>query len=172
MKSKITRREFTKTGVVATLGFALGCEVKNQFDIIIKNGMVIDGLGSPGLKADLGIMGDKIDVIGDLGQATADLLIDANGLVISPGFIDIHTHTDEKLLIDPRGLSKILQGVTTEVSGNCGDSPFPLTDIDQKEKTKTLNEKYGIHYEWKDITGFLQLLESKCFFRNCTFKSL
>jgi N-acyl-D-amino-acid deacylase len=161
MKSKITRRKFTKTGVVATLGFVLGCVVKNQFDIVIKNGLVIDGSGSPGIKADLGIKGDRIDIIGDLGQATADLLIEANGLVISPGFIDIHTHTDEKLLVDPRGLSKILQGVTTEVSGNCGDSPFPLTDIDQKEKTKTLNKKYGIHYEWKDISGFLQLLENR-----------
>jgi len=161
MRTKLTRRDFIKTGTAATMGILVGCSVRNRFDIVIRNGMILDGTGSPGIKTDLGIRGNKITAIADLSAITADLIINADGLVVSPGFIDIHTHTDIGLLVNPTAESKIHQGVTTEVSGNCGYSPFPLNDEDFSEFDKHLFERYGIHATWKDIKNFLQALEQK-----------
>jgi N-acyl-D-amino-acid deacylase len=161
MASNITRRDFIKTGSSVALGLLVGCSIRNRFDIVIRNGIIYDGTGSPGIKTDLGIKGNKIVAIADLNTATADLVIDANGLAISPGFIDIHTHTDTSLLVNPNAESKIHQGVTTEVAGNCGASPFPLNDEDFAELDKNLFEKFGIHVTWRDINGFLNILEEK-----------
>ncbi len=121
----------------------------------------MDGSGSTGYIADLGIRDHHINAIGDLAQASADRIIDARGLAVSPGFIDIHTHTDTQLLVDPRGMSKLMQGVTTEVGGNCGSTVFPLNKKDRSELDIYLFERYGIHAEWDDITSFLDLLEKK-----------
>lgn len=166
----MTRRTFTKTTALATAGIFVGCSVKNRYDVIIKNGMILDGFGTPGMKKDLGITGDTISVLDNLGEATADLIIDATDLVVAPGFIDIHTHTDVELLVDPRGVSKVMQGVTTEVSGNCGYSPFPINESDLKEMNERLNEKYGITVNWHDINGFLSALEeSKISINYATF---
>ena len=161
MVSKITRRDFVKTGSVATLGVLVGCSVKNRFDIIIQNGLVFDGSGAPGNKTDLGIKGNKITAITDLSTASADLIIDAGDLAVSSGFIDIHTHTDTGLLVNPKAESKIHQGVTTEVSGNCGASPFPLNDEDFEEFDSNLFKRYGVHVTWRNINGFLKALEEK-----------
>ena len=160
MKKSMTRRTFTKTTALATAGLFVGCSVKNQYDVIIKNGLVVDGFGTPGIKNDIGIIGGKISVIDNLGDKTADLIIDASNLVVSPGFIDIHTHTDTRLLVDYRGVSKVTQGVTTEVSGNCGSSPFPKTESDLKEMDKDLYERYGIHATWNDLNSYLDVLEA------------
>jgi N-acyl-D-amino-acid deacylase len=159
MKKSITRRTFTKTTALATAGLFVRCSTKNQYDIIIKNGLVLSGFGNPGLKKDVGIIGDTISVIDNLGEKTANLIIDATDLVVAPGFIDIHTHTDAKLLVDFRGVSKITQGVTTEVSGNCGSSPFPKNESDLQEMNKEFNERYGISVDWNDLNGYLNVLE-------------
>jgi N-acyl-D-amino-acid deacylase len=159
MKNSMTRRTFTKTTALATAGILMGCSVKNQYDVIIKNGWIVDGFGTPGIKKDIGIIGDTISVIDNLGDKTADLVIDAKDLVVAPGFIDIHTHTDTRLLVDHRGVSKVFQGVTTEVSGNCGSSPFPKNEIDLQEMSKSLNERYGITANWNDLGGYLRVLE-------------
>ena len=111
MKKSMTRRTFAKTTALATAGIFIGCSVKNRYDVIIKNGMILDGFGTPGMKKDLGIIGDTISVLDNLGEATADLIIDARDLVVAPGFIDIHTHTDIELIVDARGVSKVFQGV-------------------------------------------------------------
>jgi len=161
MTSKMTRRDFVKTGSTAAFGILIGCSVRNRFDIIIKNGLVFDGSGAAGIKTALGIKRDKISAIADLTNASADIIIDAKGLAVSPGFIDIHTHTDTGLLVNSRAESKIHQGVTTEVSGNCGASPFPLTDEGFEEMDKNLFERYGIHATWQNIEGFLKVLEEK-----------
>lgn len=159
MKKNLTRRDFTKTAALATAGLFVGCSVKNEYDVIIKNGLILDGFGTLGIKKDIGIVGDTITVIDNLNDKTADVLIDATNLVVSPGFIDIHTHTDTKLLVDFRGISKITQGVTTEVSGNCGSSPFPKNEIDLKEMNRSLNERYGLTVNWNDLGGYLNVLE-------------
>ena len=159
MKTKISRREFNLTLAAGTLGLMAGCSINNKFDIIIRNGLIIDGSGTPGYKKDVGIIGDKIAAINDLKRATADIVIDGEGLVVSPGFIDIHTHTDIQLLVNSKAESKIHQGVTTEVAGNCGGSYFPIGDDGIKEMDEHIFEQYGIHIDWRSAEGYLRRLE-------------
>ncbi len=102
------------------------------FDLIIKGGTVYDGLSEENRTADVGIQGDKIIRVGDLSQATAQRIIDASGLIVAPGFIDIHTHSDFNPFLEPHAVHKISQGVTTEVIGNCGMSAAPLYGFQEK----------------------------------------
>ncbi len=95
------------------------------FDLIIRGGRLVDGTGSPERRADVGISGDRIAAIGDLSAAAAARVIDASGCVVAPGFIDVHAHSDAYLLIEPDAPSKLAQGVTTEVNGQCGGSAVP-----------------------------------------------
>jgi len=159
MKTKISRREFNLTLAAGTLGLMAGCSIKNRFDIIIRNGLVIDGSGGPAYKKDIGIMGDRITAIDDLERATADIILEGEGLVVSPGFIDIHTHTDLQLLVNSRAESKIHQGVTTEVAGNCGGSSFPISDDGLEEMDEHIFEQYGIHIDWRSAEDYLRKLE-------------
>ena len=96
-----------------------------QFDTLIINGTIIDGACKPKFKSDIGIVNGKIDKIGQFKEADAKRVINAENLIISPGFIDMHTHSDISLVNDKYGESKVYQGVTTEVTGNCSYSPFP-----------------------------------------------
>jgi len=166
MSSKISRRKFIKNSSLATAGILFGCSVRPVFDVLIKNGQIADGLLARTFAGDIGVIGEKIAAIGNLGNASANLTIDAIGKVVSPGFIDIHSHTDTELLVDPKAESKIHQGVTTEVSGNCGYAPFPLTDADQQEFDQESFQQYGLHINWKDIDGFLNELEKSKFSLN------
>ena len=94
-------------------------------DLVLRNGRVVDGSGNPWFKADLGIKDGRIDKIGRVDDAEANRVIDVEGLFVSPGFIDIHSHSDTSMFVDPWMESKIRQGITTEVNGNCGGSPVP-----------------------------------------------
>ncbi len=91
-----------------------------QYDVLIKNGKIIDGTGNNWFYGDLGITGDRITAIGKLPGATATSIIDAKGLVIAPGFIDVHTHIEDDEARDPKATSFIMDGVTTCITGNCG----------------------------------------------------
>ncbi|MGC9365093.1 MAG: N-acyl-D-amino-acid deacylase family protein [Fidelibacterota bacterium] len=159
MAKKINRREFIKAGTLAGLGVVVGCSVRNRFDLIIRNGLVIDGSSPAIYPADVGIRRDKIITIGDLANAGADQVIDAANRIVCPGFIDIHTHTDTELLVNPRGESKIRQGVTSEISGNCGSSPFPLNEEDSRALCNRLKERYGISTSWQTAAEFLAAIE-------------
>ncbi|MBN1155013.1 D-aminoacylase [candidate division KSB1 bacterium] len=156
----MNRRTFVKTITAGTLALLCGCRVRNRFNILIKNGTVIDGTGSEAFQGDIGVIGDKIAAIGNLKSTTADTVIDGKGLVISPGFIDIHSHTDLELLVNPKAESKIHQGVTTELSGNCGYSPFPLNDSDFLQEDADAFAKYGFHINWNDVNNFLLILQN------------
>jgi N-acyl-D-amino-acid deacylase len=95
-------------------------------DLVLRGGLVIDGTGRPPVRADVGINGDRIASVGDLGATRSDESIDVSGRAVAPGFIDIHTHDDRALLSGPDMLAKVSQGVTTVVTGNCGVSLAPL----------------------------------------------
>src|SRR5712672_715556 len=95
-------------------------------DILIRNGLLIDGTGSPGTVADLAVADGRIAAIGRNMAGDATRLIDATGLAVTPGFIDIKTHSDFTLPINPKAESKVRQGVTTEIIGHCGFSVAPV----------------------------------------------
>ena len=131
-----------------------------MFDLLIRNGMVVDGSGTDGFHADIGIRGDRIAAIGNLKDAEARSVIDARDHVVAPGFIDPHTHTDFTILQDPFCNSKIRQGVTTEVAGNCGFSLFPM----RPEKLSLVKSYVGfmpgaLDWDWggyEDIAALLR----------------
>ena len=104
-----------------------GAQDKKPFDIIIRNGHIIDGTGSPWYSGDLGIRDGKIAAIGNLSQAASTRTIDAHGLVVAPGFIDMLGQSELTILVNPQLPSKIFQGITTEITGE-GDSVAPLND--------------------------------------------
>ncbi|MCI6589576.1 MAG: amidohydrolase family protein, partial [Lentisphaeraceae bacterium] len=95
------------------------------FDTILRQATVIDGTGRPAFTADIGLCGERIGAIGDLSGVQATAEIPAAGLWATPGFIDVHTHSDAFLLLEPFSPSKVLQGVTTEIGGQCGGSAAP-----------------------------------------------
>ncbi len=106
--------------------WAAGCGPgEPPYDLIIRDGQVLDGTGAPAVEADVGIRGGKIARIGDLASGVATKIIDAQGLIVSPGFIDIHNHSDEELVSQPRADTYLRQGVTTLFVGQCGGSAAP-----------------------------------------------
>jgi len=94
-------------------------------DLVIRGGMVYDGTGGPGRRADVGVRGDRIAAVGAIAERGAAEL-DATGLAVSPGFIDVHSHDDFAVLVDPAMAFKVMQGVTTDVVGNCGSGVMPF----------------------------------------------
>lgn len=123
---RLNRRQFLEAGA-AVAASSLGARVflPRAFDLVIKNGVILDGTGVPAVKADLGLVGDVIAAVGTISPEQGSRVIDARGLVICPGFIDIHTHSDGSITSCPSADSRVYQGVTTEVTGNCGSSAAP-----------------------------------------------
>ncbi len=139
------------------LVFSLACSSTpvTSYDLVISQGLVVDGSGSPGFRADIAIDGDTIVKVGEISQeekAAARQLLDAGNLVVSPGFIDIHTHSDWSLLADGSALSKIHQGVTTEILGE-SLSVGPMKGL------ADLSAPYGIDVDWSTIGGYFDRLE-------------
>ncbi len=100
---------------------------RDDFDIIIRNGRVVDGSGAPSRMVDVGVLDGRVKIVGEIDEgATATKYIDASGMLVTPGFIDVHSHSDAYLLVEPDAPSKTSQGVTTEVVGQCGCSAAPL----------------------------------------------
>ena len=96
-----------------------------QYDVVIRGGTVYDGTGAPGLAADVALRGDRIAAIGTVDGRGRDE-IDARGLAVAPGFIDVHSHDDYAVLLEPEMPFKVLQGVTSDVVGNCGSGVIPF----------------------------------------------
>jgi len=129
-----------------------------SFDIIIKGGTVYDGTGGPPAQADVGIKGDRIAAIGNLNRATAATIVDAKGLAVAPGFINMLAHSESSLIVDPRSLSELKQGVTTQIFGEL--SMGPLND----EMKRRLREQQGdVKYEiaWTTLAEYLNYLEKR-----------
>jgi N-acyl-D-amino-acid deacylase len=130
-----------------------------SFDVLIKNGHILDGSGNPWYAADLGIRGDRIETIGNLSKARAAKVIDASGRVVAPGFIDVLGQSEMALLSDNRSLSKLSQGITSEITGE-GNSIAP-----QNEKTiaplKPFLDHYHLAIDWTTLDGYFHRLETQ-----------
>jgi len=127
------------------------------FDLKIINGTVYDGLGGEPFQADVGVTDDRIGDVGDLSVAEARDTVDAAGRYVCPGFIDAHSHSDTYLLIEPDAPSKLFQGITTEVVGNCGASGAPLHG-DYRMPSDWLEKEYP--ESWNSVGEYRCLLES------------
>lgn len=133
-----------------------------MIDLIIRNGRIVDGTGNPWFRGEIGISDGKVEKIGRSVSAESKRIIDAEGLVVCPGFIDIHNHSDTTVLINPKAESMVRQGVTTQVIGNCGFSCAPV-----KDHTKDLLGKYlfelmpEIEIEWNTFGEYLNQLDKR-----------
>src|SRR5688572_12342643 len=113
------------------------------YDLILRGGRIIDGTGSPWFRADLGIRGDTIARIAPSIEATATRLIDVNGVVVAPGFIDIHTHARRGIFEVPTADNYVRQGVTTLIEGPDGSSPIPLAPFLQKVASMRISPNFA-----------------------------
>ncbi|TES88671.1 MAG: D-aminoacylase, partial [Dehalococcoidia bacterium] len=135
-----------------------------MFDIIIRGGRVIDGSGSPGYYGDIGLQGNRIAAIGKLEPSQASRIIDASGLVVCPGFIDMHTHSDVMMLANPRHQVKVMQGVTTDLIGLDGLSYAPLSPDNlqmMRRYLSGLNGNPDIAWDWSSVGEFLARFDRK-----------
>ena len=129
-----------------------------MFDLIIRGGRIIDGSGNPWYYGDVGIRSERITDIGKLDQAEAPRIIEANGRVVCPGFIDMHSHSDIMLLANPKHEPKILQGVTTDVLGLDGLSYAPLSPVNLqmvRRYLSALNGNLDISWDWSSVSEYL-----------------
>jgi N-acyl-D-amino-acid deacylase len=136
-------------------------------DYVIANGLIVDGSGSAGFVGDVEIEGDRVGRIFRQGEREAQdrdggsaMVIDATGLTVTPGFIDIHSHSDHTVLVDPRAFSSVNQGVTLEVVGNCGFGCFPVEDPDVAE-----SRIYAYHdtnpISWRSASEYFDTLQAR-----------
>ena len=141
------------------------------FDLIIRGGRIVDGTGAPERRADVGVAGDLIAALDDLSSASAAREIDASGCVVAPGFIDAHAHSDAYLLIEPDAPSKLAQGVTTEVNGQCGGSAVPRLgqarlSSDWASQTYPIRTSHGLRQNaqpgptWTTVADYRALFEA------------
>ena len=128
---------------------------QQPYDVLIAGGSVLNGEGTPAVRADVGIRGDRIAAIGDLRTAAATRRIDASGLTVAPGFIDIHNHSDYTILVEPKAESMIRQGVTTMVLGE-SRSAGPIKAAED-ERTRA----DGVTVDWTTLGGYFARLEQK-----------
>ncbi|MCG2709546.1 MAG: D-aminoacylase [Thermodesulfovibrionales bacterium] len=134
-----------------------------NIDLLIKNGTVFDGTGAEPFEADIGVAGDKIAFVIQNSKfkiQNPKKVIDAKGLAVSPGFIDTHAHSEFTLLADPRAEGKLLQGITTEINGNCGLSAAPLYNEAAEHRENDIKE-LKIKERWKTFGEYFRILEDR-----------
>lgn len=144
-----------RTLIVPLLIVAAGCtQNENRFDLIVRGGEVIDGSGQPGRRADVGVAGDRITAVGDLSSAQAGTVIDATGLVVAPGFIDVQGQSGTTLLADGNAESHIRQGITSEIIGEGGSPAFWTPETADAEALAP----FGITVDWTGFNGYFERL--------------
>src|SRR5437899_1505865 len=138
------------------------------YDLVIKNGMVVDGSGLPAYPADVGVRYGRIDTIGRIRERGREV-IDADGLVVAPGFVDGHTHMDAQIFWDPLGTSSCFHGITTVVMGNCGFTLAPcaaankhlvIQNLQRAEDISPKAMEAGIEWRWTTYPEFLDVLDT------------
>lgn len=156
---KILFRNFLALALVVALPIVGVTQSRpKSFDVIIKNGMVYDGTGRPPRRADVGIEKDRITAIGDLSRATATTIVDARGFAVAPGFINMLAHSETSLIVDPRSLSELKQGVTTQIFGE--GSMGPLNDR-MKQRIRDGQGDVKFDVGWTTLTEYLSFLEKR-----------
>ncbi len=163
MSKRMNRREFIADGgkLVLALGSTLPLRLAaaTPFDLLLKGGTLLDGTGGPAWQADLGVTGDTIKAVGTIAPEQAKRVIDVTGFHVCPGFIDIHTHSDESILSYPTADSRVRQGITTEVTGNCGSSAAPLQGVGAEEIRKNWLANDGIEADWTGVASYCARIE-------------
>lgn len=143
---------------LAALAVAAACTPSApRFDVIVRGGDVLDGSGSPRRRADVGVSGDRITAIGDLSSASAGRVIDATGLVVAPGFIDVQGQSGTTLLADGNGESHLRQGITSEIIGEGGSPAFWTPDTVEGDSLKP----FGIVFDWTGFAGYFDKLRQR-----------
>ncbi len=135
--------------LAALVGSSSTAQVPEEIDLLIRGGRILDGSGSPWIQADLAIRGDTIVAVGR-GSVESRRIIDASGMVVSPGFIDMHAHSEYGLIVDPRGLSKVTQGVTTEVIGE----HLSAGPVKGKAEDDPMMVSKPVERDWTTLGGF------------------
>ena len=131
-----------------------------DFDCLLTGALVHDGLGGPARELDVALRGDTIAHLGTVDRERAASVVDLRGLVLAPGFIDIHTHSDEDIFRYPDDESRVWQGVTTEVTGNCGGSAAPVP-ADERAKLDAELAEDGVAERWGDVASYFRALEAR-----------
>jgi N-acyl-D-amino-acid deacylase len=130
-----------------------------MLDLVVAGGRLYDGTGGPARRADVGVTDGRIVTLGDLSAAEAGARIDAAGHAVAPGFVDIHSHSDLSLLSAPGAPSKIRQGVTTEINGNCGMGPFPnppARAVEIRSANANIDNDLAVAWDWQDLPGYAE----------------
>ena len=130
-------------------------------DLLIRHGRVIDGTGTPAIDADIAITDGRITAIGDLRLTRATDTIDASGRMVTPGFIDIHTHSDLTLMLEGRAPSSVAQGITTQIAGNCGVSAAPTRDFEPYYGPLDPAMTRGLVCDWTGFDDYFQRLQQQ-----------
>jgi N-acyl-D-amino-acid deacylase len=148
-----------------------------MIDLLLKNARIVDGTGNPWYRGDLAVEGNKIAAIGRLGAPQANRILDAEGMAVAPGFIDIHGHSDYLVLANPQAENKIMQGITTDIAGNCGFSAAPIGDVwlqewwvedpnerftvVSREQGRQVLRRHGIDLDWSSLGEYYDRIEHR-----------
>jgi N-acyl-D-aspartate/D-glutamate deacylase len=130
-----------------------------MFDVVVRNGFVVDGTGNPWFRADVGVKDGKIARIGRISGSGADRVLDVTGLVVCPGFIDVHTHSELSILVNPKAETSVRMGATTHIVGNCGFSAAPLGVETRRSLLFDSELSNFIEVDWKTLREYFDRLE-------------
>ena len=150
--------ELMRALTAAVVSLSIGCTASAQrFDLIVRGGQVADGSGQELIRADVGVLGDRITRVGDLSKESAGRVIDAAGMIVAPGFIDVQGQSGTTLLADGNGESHLRQGITTEIIGEGGSPAFWTPGSDDGESLAP----FGVEFDWKDFNGYFDKLRQR-----------
>ena len=154
----MSSQRFPQLVALAAATLVVSCTTAAQrFDLIVRGGQVIDGNGQPPIRADVGVVGDRIVKIGELANEPAGQVIDATGLMVAPGFIDVQGQSGTTLLADGNGESHLRQGITTEIIGEGGSPAFWTPGADDGESLAP----FGLTFDWKGFQGYFDKLRER-----------